>query len=561
MSTTLRGIAAAPGIAVAPAWRYEPQPADRVRDELGLDDAIAAATAQLNGLVERLTAAGRPAEAGILEAQIMMANDPELVAETRRRMSAGEPTSTAVSRAGGAAAAQLAALDDELLSARAADVRDVVARVARSARGEVGPQLARRSIVVAEDLPPSVTAELDSALLAGVVLGGGSRTAHAAILSRALGIPAVVGVEGVPAAIPDGVALAIDGERGEVVLEPDASDLVGLERRRYASEARLIVDRELSGQPLRTRDGHRITLAANIGHPEEAAAALAAGAEAIGLFRTEFLFMGRPSAPGEEVQAAAYASVLELMGERPVVIRLLDVGGDKAIGYLNLPAEANPFLGMRAIRLARRNPELILAQLRAILRAGERTGRQPWIMAPMIGDLQDVALFRELASRAVEQSPGAPHPRLGVMIEIPSAAVLGESLAREVDFFSIGTNDLTQYALAVDRTNPELGPWQDPLHPGVTRLIQLAAKAAAGAGIPVAVCGEMAGDPAGSAVLIGLGVDELSMGAASFPEVKRAVGAVDHQRLRELARDCLAAPGARQARDAADSVLRGGPAA
>ena len=275
-----------------------------------------------------------------------------------------------------------------------------------------------------------------------------------------------------------------------------------------------------------------MTLAANIGRPEDSAPAAAAGAEGIGLFRTEFMFMGRASAPSTDAQETAYAEALAPFPGRPVVIRLLDVGGDKQLPYLHLEAEANPFLGVRAIRLAARHRPLLVGQLRAIFGAARRSAAEVSIMAPMVGDVAGVDLVRDLISDAGGSNAAV---KVGIMIELPAAAILADQLAEAVDFFSIGTNDLTQYLLAADRTNPALAAAQDPMHPAVLRSIRAVIAAGKARGIPVAVCGEMAGDPAGAIVLTGLGIDELSMDARSFGAVKRSVAVISRGEAAEIA--------------------------
>jgi phosphoenolpyruvate-protein phosphotransferase len=521
LSRRLAGVAAAPGVAVAPPWRYEPAAAGGAA--LSLDAAARAAAAELERPAAMLREAGRAEEAQIFDAQVLMAGDPGLLGDAQRLVDAGATPAEAVRRSGDDAAGQLETLDDELLAARGADVRDVAERIARLASGDSRPQLDKRSVVVAVDLPPSVTAELDRSLLAGIAMEAGSRTAHAAILARSLGIPAVVGVSGLLSAVGDSRQVAVDGDAGEVLLDPSSGEVEARLARAAAGPA------ELSAEPLATRDGTRFLLAANIGRPEEARPALERGAEAIGLFRTEFLFMGRREAPSEEEQTRAYAQVLEAFGERPVVIRLIDLGGDKQLPYLPLPAEDNPFLGVRGFRLVEHHADLLLTQLRAILAAGERTATEPWIMAPMIADLDDVQRLHALvAEAAAGRSPRRP-PRIGVMIELPAAVLQADKIAAEVAFMSIGTNDLTQYLFAADRTNPALAGRQDALHPAVLRSIAATVDAGHGAGIPVAVCGEMAGDPIGAVALVGLGIDELSMDAGAFRAVKRTLAAVSRE--------------------------------
>ena len=545
MTARLQGVAAAPGVARAAPWIH--RPAEAAGDaRVPIADAARAAAAELERLAARLRDEGNDDEAAIFDAQSLMAVDEELVGAAREQEASGTDPADAILAAGEATAAIFEALDDELLAARAADVRDVAARIARHVVGGTAPSLERSSIVVAVDLAPSVTVELDRALLAGIALEGGSRTSHAAILARALGIPAVVSVPGLLERAAAAGSVAIDGTAGVVVLDPDEAAIAELDRAAAAGEETRTADAAFRDRPLATADGHRVACYANIGEPAEAAAAFAAGAEGIGLFRTEFAFAGRPAAPTEVEQSDAYEQVLRAAGEAEVIVRLADIGGDKPLPYLPIAAEANPFLGVRAIRLAALHPELFATQARAILRASARAGRQVSIMAPMVADAADVAYVRELVAAARAAVPEAPAPRVGIMVEIPSAALLADQLAPLVDFMSIGTNDLTQYLLAVDRTNPALADRQDAVHPAVLRAVARVVEGARAAPnrCEVAVCGELAGDPDGAALLIGLGVDELSMGAGSFGAVKRAVAGRTRDELVAMARDALAATSA-----------------
>jgi phosphoenolpyruvate-protein phosphotransferase len=551
MSRVLHGIGAAPGVATAPAWVFRAPSGGP--DSTGLVPASKAAARELQALAIRLRKAGRPDEAGILDAQALMAADPELLDAAERHAGAGGSASEAILAAGEEQASALAALGDEVISARAADVRDVAERIARVIRGEALPILERRSIAVAADLPPSVTAELDPALLVGIALEAGSPTAHAAILSRALGIPAVVGVAGLLEAVSQADVIGLDGETGEVTIDPDAAARRRLDAAAKARRDVDAADAAIRQTPLATGDGHRVILAANIGRPEEAAPAAAAGAEGIGLFRTEFMFMGRASAPSTEAQEAAYLEALAPFPGRPVVIRLLDVGGDKQLPYLDLPPETNPFLGVRAIRLAAHNRGLLVGQLRAILRAAGRSTAEVRIMAPMVGDVAGVDLVRELISEA---GGGDAAVKVGIMIELPAAAILADQLAEAVEFFSIGTNDLTQYLLAADRTNPALAALQDPMHPAVLRSIRAVIGAGHARGIPVAVCGEMAGDPDAAIVLTGLGIDELSMDQGSFGPVKRRLAAVGRDHAVAIASQASEAQSAAEARNLVTDALR-----
>jgi phosphocarrier protein FPr len=579
------GLGAVAGIAVAPAWRYRERAPEAARPPAGdpgaaIRAAAVAAEAQLEALAARIRDAGRPDDAGIFEAQAVLATDPTIVDEALARVAAGADPATAVVDAAADAAMAVAGLADETLAARAADVRDVGARIARILRGETLALPDRPVIAIADDLPPSVTAEIPAAFLLGIALAGGSRTAHAVILARGLGIPCVVGcaglVEAVDAATADPAAgvgrpveIALDGDAGLVLINPDAAARAGLRDRAQVLAERRVRAASARGRPGATADGARVLLVANIGSPDDAPRALAVGAEGVGLFRTEFLFMQRQSPPGEEEQVAAYRRAFEAFGPgRPVVIRLADIGGDKEIPYLGLPAEANPFLGVRAIRLAYRERELLLTQLRAIWRAGGQAGVVPHVMAPMVATLEDVDLLDGLRDEARAAVVAAGHPCAGamvtgIMVEVPAAALLAPELARRVAFFSIGTNDLTQYLMAADRGNAILARFQDALHPAVLRAIAGVVAGADAAGIPVAVCGELAGDPAGALVLVGLGVDELSADAGSLDEVRAALAACTTDELRALARAALVAPDAAAVREAATILLArgGGPVA
>ena len=574
-SARLSGLPAAPGVAVAPAWLFAddatrpPGPAPEPRDDprAAFEEAGRTAASQLDALAERLREAGLGDEAEIMGAQAMMATDPTLIGAAVERTRVGDDPRVAIVAAAQSIAATIAAIDDPILAARAADVRDVGARIARILGGATVDLPSVPSIAVAADLPPSITAEIPRGRLVGIVLEGGSPTAHAAILARGLGIPAVVGVTGLLAAIEREmtvpnmpVEVALDGDLGDVVLWPDAGVRDELVARAAATTIRRDLAARLRGRPGATADGAPVALLANIGTPDDVDRALASGAEGVGLFRTEFLFMGRRAAPSEEEQVEAYRTVFEAFGsERPVVVRLADIGGDKAIPYLDLPAEANPFLGVRAIRIAQRSPALLLTQLRAISRAGALAGIEPHVMAPMVATREDVALFLSLrdeaqASLASESLPHAARLVSGIMIEVPSAVFLARELARHVEFFSIGTNDLTQYLFAADRTNAALTRYHDALHPAVLRAIAAIVAAADESAIPVAVCGELAGDPAGALVLVGLGVDELSADAGSLDDVRLALAGATRWELDQLAQAGLAAGDAATVRRLAGEV-------
>ncbi len=561
----LRGTPASPGVARGPWTRVErpelPAPgriaADQVETEVARLRVAAAAVADASdGLAERVRQAGHEDESAIFSAHAAMARDPELLESASRRLRQdGIDAVGAIAAAGTAVADLLRGLDDELLRARATDVLDVADRIARHLAGfPAGDvELTEPAIVVGQDLPPSLTATLPRDRLLGIALEGSSPTAHASILARAYGIPAVVAVPGLLAvlhAVGPGVELMIDGSTGEIVIDPDTADLAEFERRE--AEVRDVRERDHAdaGLPAITRDGTVVTLLANIGSPSESTAALALGAQGVGLFRTEFLFLERSDPPPEDEQLDAYARVAEAFAPHPVTIRLLDIGGDKAIPYLPLAAEANPFLGVRALRLAETRPDIFLTQLRACYRAAAH-GRIK-VMAPMVADATDTAILRALADRARGEVVAAGHAigeiDLGIMLEIPSAVLTAETYFGAIRFASLGTNDLLQYTLAVDRGNPALERYRDALHPALLRLVRLAVDAAARFDVELSVCGEMAGDPAAALALVGLGVRSLSMAPVSLPDVRRAIRDANVAALGRIAAAALADASAAEVR-------------
>jgi phosphotransferase system enzyme I (PtsI) len=563
------GVAAAPGIAIGrwaevgrpplPAARPI-APAEVAGEAARIREASIAAAEELREVAARVRGEGHEEEADIFEAHAMMARDPAIVDGAARRVETELIDAVgAVMNAAQEVAASLAALDDELLSARAADVLDVGDRIARWAAGmSTGSSLDQPAVVVAEDLPPSVTATLPRANILGICLERSSPTAHAAILARAYGIPAVVGVTGllgaVRAAGPD-AEIALDGTTGEVLIAPDEADRARFETLADAATLARAQDLEEATKPATTRDGVEVTLLANIGSPDECEQAVALGALGVGLFRTEFLFLERTTPPTEEEQVAAYRRAVEAFAGGVVTVRLLDVGGDKPIPYLSMPREENPFLGVRALRLAGDRPDLFITQLRACYRAAVAGPIR--IMAPMIADAIDVETLLSLADRARQEltKEGIPfgQAELGVMLEIPSAVLTAASYFDEILFASLGTNDLLQYALAVDRGNSGLERYRDPMHPGLLRLVRMAVEAADQQDVSLSVCGEMAGDPVGALALVGLGIRALSMSAASLPAVRRAIR---HAESSQLAAEANAATSDRSAANARSRIAK-----
>ncbi|HET7726157.1 MAG TPA: phosphoenolpyruvate--protein phosphotransferase [Candidatus Limnocylindrales bacterium] len=576
----LRGVGAAPGVARGPAVRIDPpiRPAARsivaeevARERERLAQATEVAAAELEAIAASVRAQGHPDEAAIFEAQAAIARDQALAQAAEARIGEGAEGSDAIGAVLAAAdsfADQLRGLGDEILAARAADVIDVGTRIATIlAGGRMGVRtLDRPSIVVADDLPPSMTASLPRDRLLGLALEGSSPTAHAAILARAYAIPAVVGVRGLLDATAafdasHGAEVALDGATGEVVVAPD--EAAGRRFERRADEARRARARDVEDArlPAETQDATAVTLLANIGTPDEAAVALELEARGVGLFRTEFLFLERSSPPSEAEQVDAYRRVVEAFRPHPVTIRLLDVGGDKPIPYLPIPAEANPFLGVRALRLAATKPDVFVRQLRAAYRAA--TAGPVKVMAPMVADAGDATLLLDLAARARTElhaeGLASGDVALGVMLEIPSAILVADSYFGSLAFASLGTNDLLQYTLAVDRGNPALESYRDSLHPAVLRLIAEAVAAARRSGVELSVCGEMAGDPVAALALVGLGVRSLSMAASSLPGVRRAIRAVNLATLEDAAAASLDDPSAERVRARFSSLLGTSP--
>jgi phosphoenolpyruvate-protein phosphotransferase len=562
---TLTGTPASAGVAIGPLVVIGPAPVvagGRIGPEQAdaeiarLAAAMEAAGSELEVLAERV-GAEHPAEAEIFFAHAMLAQDPALAEAAEDRIRAGDDAVAAIRAAGERFAAEYRAMDDELIAARATDILDVAGRIVDrlTGVGPAGPALERPSIIAAADLTPSLTATLPRERLLGIALAEGSATAHAAILARAYGIPAVVGIWGLPEAMEAavgvasdaGTVVALDGATGEVVLDPDAATLARFEQARVAAgdaAARALTEAAL---PAMTRDGLDVTLLANIGGPGESARAVELGARGVGLFRTEFLFLERTAPPSEEEQLTAYRAVVEAFAPNPVTIRLLDVGGDKPIPYLPIAPEANPFLGVRALRLAWDQPGIFLTQLRAAMRAA--VGTPPGtvgVMAPMIADARDADLLLRLAAEARESLvvAGVAHGEvaLGVMLEIPAAILVGDTYLPRLAFASIGTNDLLQYTAAVDRGNRALARYQESLHPAVLRLVRQSVEACDAAGASLSVCGEMGGDAVAALALVGLGVRKLSMAASSLAGVRRAIRSADAAALDEAARIALAGP-------------------
>ena len=564
---TFTGIAASPGLVVGTlvqAGQVALEVEDRfcsVADEAAaLDAALSAALAQLQQLAKGARAKGQAEQAAIFTAHAGLLQDADLLLATSRSVVQRHGVAWAWRHAVAARVAAQRALPDATLAARAADLQDVGERVLRHllGRGHEADGHAATwpddAILLADDLSPSVTAQIDTRRVRGFCTARGGPTAHTAILARALGLPAVVAVgNGVlQPGLAAGTVAILDGYRGRMYVGPsetalaEARDMVGRIARRQAEEART---RQL---PATTTDGHAIEIAANANRADQAISALEAGAEGVGLMRTEFLFLERDEVPDEEAQYIAYRDMVLALGGRPLIVRTLDIGGDKQVPHLDLPVEENPFLGVRGARLVLRRDDLLVPQLRALYRAARHGPLS--VMFPMISTVEEVLELRARMD-AVRLALDAPEVPVGIMIEVPSAALMADRLAAHVDFFSIGTNDLTQYTLAVDRQHPELAGMADSLHPAVLRLIERTVAGARRHGRWVGVCGGLAGEPLGAALLVGLGVDELSMSTGDLGTVKALLRRHSLVELQALARQALEVDTADEVR-ALGSALR-----
>jgi phosphotransferase system enzyme I (PtsI) len=531
-----KGIPAAPGIAIGPGFYHKPARFVPVRTRVEnseaelarLADALEEAGAQLEKIhKDALESVGEEA-AEIFSAQRMMLQDPELLDAVKTKISAELINAeAALYETSETYADALQNLADEYLQARAADIRDVAARTIRILRHETADIdiLSAPSIVFAEDLAPSDTIQYERSKLLGFFTEKGGATSHTAILSRALGIPAIVGAASMPPMSSEQTFI-LDGTTGELIVDPNPAELSQYREQHQSHQTKFAEELASASAPAITLDGKRVEVAANIGNLEDAKNALLNGAEGTGLFRTEFSYLEQNSVPDEETLVRVYREIFETFGNLPIIVRTLDIGGDKEIPHLGLPSETNPFLGNRGIRICLSRPDLFKPQLRAILRAGNKSNLL--IMFPMIATVQEVRDARKVldectAELEMEKAEFNRSPKVGVMIEVPSAVICADQLAKVVDFFSIGSNDLTQYALAADRTNANVSHLVNALQPAVLRLIKQVIDEGHKAGIWVGMCGEMAGDPVAIPILLGLGLDEFSMNPPAIPQGKAII--------------------------------------
>lgn len=552
----LLGVAASPGLGIGRVLQVRREDievkeyaADRHRERRVLNDAIDRAMVQLETLENLLKQEADPDKAAIFAAHRVLLRDPDLLDIASSAIDKGKSAAFAWRRAYTTYAERLAGMTNELLAQRAADVRDVGQRVLEEITGQrrERPDIPEGTILVAEDLTPSDTASLDRTKVAGFCTVAGGASSHVAILARSLDIPAVAGIEPRTLELDDGALVILDGGKGTVRTNVTEDDVARIARHQERVAARRARDLAAADEPAVTGDGHRIEVVANIGGLDDAREAMTKGAEGVGLLRSEFVFLGRAKAPTEDEQAEVYTAIASaLQPGQPLVIRTLDVGGDKPLPYLPIAPEENPFLGERGIRVGLDRPQVLRTQVRAILRAAG-AGAKINVMFPMIATIEDLreakAIFEE-ERRALDVGP-VP---LGIMVEVPSVAVMAAQFAAEADFFSVGTNDLTQYTLAMDRGHPKLAPQVDGLNPAVLGLIGQSVAAAHAAGRWVGVCGGIASDPQAVPILVGLGVDELSVSIPAIPAVKAQIRSLSRADCAKLAARALSQDGAASVR-------------
>jgi phosphotransferase system enzyme I (PtsI) len=556
----VRGVAASPGVSRGKIFVLTDEP-PRV-DQRGIDDseieseiqrleqALVETRIEVQNFQRRLAEGIGVKDAAIFEVHLLILEDPVLLNESSRRIrEQGQNAGTAFGEVARQYTEMLGALDDPFFRERAADIRDVTQRVLHRLAGGPGPTrppvLQEPVIIVSHDLTPSMTAQLDRRFVLGFATDVGSRTSHTAILAKSLGIPAIVGLHSISAQVANGQPALLDGHTGLIFINPTDQTLFEygqLARRRVQIEERLA---EIRDQPAVTLDGTRVVLSANLELAEDACSVHEAGADGVGLFRTEYLFLQGKSLPDEEAQYAAYRMVAEACKPNAVIIRTLDIGGDKFSPHLQMPHEVNPSLGWRAIRFCLQEKDLFRTQLRAILRASAHG--EVKLMYPMVSGVDELIQANALLAKCREEliRDGLafnPEIEVGAMIEIPSAVLVARHLARHVQFFSIGTNDLIQYSLAIDRLNDRIAHLYEPTHPAVLQSIHLTVEAARSAGLWVGVCGEMASDPVLVPLLLGLGVNELSVAAAGVPRIKHIVRACRLDEAREFSRWALNQP-------------------
>ena len=546
----IKGIAASNGIAIAKAFKLiEPEltvvksTVTDIEAEVELyKSALVKTTEDLQKIKVKAAQNLSEEEAAVFDAHINMANDPELLSQTTDKIKSESVNAPyAFDEVSNMFIMMFESMDNEYFRERAADIKDIKKRILAHLLGvkvNDPSTIDEQVVIIAEDLTPSDTAQLDRNFVKGFATNIGGRTSHSAIMARSLEIPAVVGTKTILEDVKDGDMIILDGLEGNVIINPTAEQIAHYEEVAKAYDAQKAEWAKLKNEATVSKDGQHVELAANIGTPKDVEGVLANGGEAVGLYRTEFLYMGRDNFPTEDEQFEAYKAVLEAMGEKPVVVRTLDIGGDKELPYLHLPKEMNPFLGYRAVRLCLDDTDLFRTQLRASSYGKLR------IMFPMIATLNEfraakALLLEEKANLIAEGVTVSEEIEVGMMVEIPSAAVLADQFAKEVDFFSIGTNDLIQYTMAADRMNEKVSYLYQPYNPSILRLVKMVIDAAHKEGKWTGMCGEMAGDQTAIPLLLGLGLDEFSMSATSILPARSLISKLSKAEMAELAQKAL----------------------
>lgn len=554
MSLHINGIAASSGIAIAKAFRLENPELNITKKQISdvdaeisrLDNAIQISNTELEKIRDHANAELGEDKAAIFSAHILVLNDPELVNPVKDKIKSENVNAEyAMNEVASMFVHMFESMDNEYMKERAADIRDVTKRVMAHILGVTisnPANITDEVIIIAEDLTPSDTAQLNRKFALGFTTDIGGRTSHSAIMARSLEIPAVVGTKEVTSKIENGVTVIVDGLDGQVIVDPSEEELAEYKAKKEKFELQKQEWAKLKNEPTVTKDGHHVELVANIGTPNDVEGVINNGGEGVGLYRTEFLYMGRDNFPTEEEQFESYKTVLESMGEKPVVVRTLDIGGDKELSYLHLPKEMNPFLGYRAIRLCLDQKEIFRTQLRALLRASVYGNLK--IMFPMIATLDEFraakAVLLEEKEKLVSENVNVSESiEIGMMVEIPASAVLADVFAKEVDFFSIGTNDLIQYTMAADRMNEQVSYLYQPYNPSILRLVKMVIDAANKEGKWAGMCGEMAGDALAIPLLVGLGLHEFSMSATSILPARSQMAKLSKADMEKLAEKAL----------------------
>ena len=566
-----KGIGASAGIGIGsvvivkePSLDYVKKPVtDTAAETARFQSALNECVEKTSAMAEDMKTRVGEKEAEILEGHILLLMDPELTGQIESKIKdESSCAEAAVEETCDFYAAMFASLDDELFQQRATDVCDIKTRLIKILLGVEDVDLANvpeGTILVAEDLTPSMTAGINPANVAGILTEIGGKTSHSAILARALEIPAVLSIEGIVSKLENGQSVVMDGKTGEVYVDPEADVLEEYKAKRAAFLEAKAALKLFVGKPTETADGVKVQLCANIGKPEDATKVIECDGEGIGLFRTEFLFMDRPQVPTEDEQFEAYKKVAQLLEGKPVIIRTLDIGGDKEIPYLGLGKEENPFLGFRAVRLCLQRPDLYRPQLRALLRAS--AFGDIMIMVPMICCVDEFRQVKALITELMADldANGIPYNKdikVGIMVETPAASVMADVFAKEVDFFSIGTNDLTGYTMAADRGNPDVAYLYSTYDPAVLRSIRNVIVAANEAGILVGMCGEAAADPLLTPLLISFGLEEFSVSATSILKTRKGISAWTKAEADEVAAKAMAMATEKEIRSYLESIAR-----